>query len=368
MVRALELARRGQGYVEPNPLVGCVIADADRLIAEGWHTAFGRPHAEAEALRAAGQAAAGATLYATLEPCCHFGKTPPCADAILRAGVSRVVVAHQDPFPAVAGGGIGRLRQAGIQVEVGLCQAEAQELNAPFLKLVHTRRPWLIAKWAMTLDGKIATRTGHSRWISGEPARARAHQLRGRVDAVMIGRRTAELDDPLLTARPSGPRLATRIVVDSRAALSPHSQLARTARDAPVLIAAGPHADPENCRRLRDLGCEVWRSDEPEPAARLLCVLDELGARRMTNVLVEGGGELLGSLFDAGQIDEVHVFIAAKLIGGRDARPPLAGWGVAQMAQAQTLANPAVEQLGEDIYVHGRLVANQPSNTTGHHP
>ena len=355
MARALELALRGQGAVEPNPLVGCVIADRDRLVGEGWHTRFGGPHAEIEALRAAGAAAAGGTLYVTLEPCCHHGKTPPCTDAVVRAGIGRVVVAHQDPFPLVAGRGIAQLRESGIQVEAGLLEQDALELNAPYLKLIRTARPWILGKWAMTLDGKLATRTGHSQWISGPAARARVQQLRGRVDAILVGRRTAELDNPLLTARPPGPRVAVRIVVDSQARLPLDSQLVRTARQTPVLVAVGPQANAEHCRRLRDAGCEVWTSTADDAQERLLQLLDELGRRRMTNLLVEGGGQLLGSLFDAGEIDEVHAFVAAKLVGGRDAPPPVAGRGVEQMSQAWALQKPIVEQLGDDLYVHGRV-------------
>lgn len=355
MSRALELAFRGQGAVEPNPLVGCVIVQQDRVVGEGWHTGFGQPHAEIEALRAAGAAAAGATLYVTLEPCCHFGKTPPCSQAVIAAGVRRVVVAHPDPFPAVAGRGIAELRQAAIDVEVGVLEQESLALNAPYLKLIRSGRPWIIAKWAMTLDGKLATRSGHSRWISGPRSRARVHQLRGRVDAVLVGRHTAERDDPLLTARPPGPRIATRMVVDSQARLSPDSQLARTAREIPVLIAVGPQAEAARCGRLADAGCEVWRGPAGDPAQRLLALLDELGRRRMTNVLVEGGGQLLGSLFDAGQIDEVHAFVAAKLVGGQHAPPPVGGAGVELMSQARTLQHPIIECLDDDVYLHGRL-------------
>ncbi|MDZ7615653.1 MAG: bifunctional diaminohydroxyphosphoribosylaminopyrimidine deaminase/5-amino-6-(5-phosphoribosylamino)uracil reductase RibD, partial [Patescibacteria group bacterium] len=225
MSRALELAARGQGFVEPNPMVGCVIARGAELIGEGWHRRYGGPHAEIEALHLAGPRAAGATMYVTLEPCCHHGKTPPCTEAILRAAPARVVIAQRDPFPAVAGKGIARLQAAGIQVDVGLAEAEARELNAPYLKLLGTGRPWVMAKWAMTLDGKLATRTAESQWISGPESREIVHQLRGRVDAVIVGRGTAEHDNPALTARPPGARSATRIVLDSGASLSLDSQL-----------------------------------------------------------------------------------------------------------------------------------------------
>src|SRR5207253_7885382 len=215
--RALELAERGRGYVEPNPLVGAVVVHDGRIIGEGWHQRYGEAHAEVNALTAAGDAARGATLYVTLEPCCHHGKTPPCTDAVLRAGVQRVVAAMLDPFPQVSGKGADLLRAAGVTVDVGLCEAEARRLNAPYLKLLATGLPYVTAKWAMTLDGKIATRTGDSKWISNEASRRRVHELRGRMDAIIVGIGTALADDPLLTARPTGPRTPARIVLDSRA-------------------------------------------------------------------------------------------------------------------------------------------------------
>lgn len=353
MTRALELAERGRGAVEPNPLVGCVIARGAEIIGEGWHQRFGGPHAEIEALRIAGSRAKGATLYVTLEPCCHHGKTPPCTDAVIASGVARVVVAGRDPFPQVDGGGIERLQQAGIDVTVGVREAEARRLNAPYLKLLSTGRPWIIAKWAMTLDGKLATRDGDSRWISCEASRQIVHRLRGRVDAIVVGLRTAELDDPLLTARPPGPRVATRIVLDSQARLASDSQLVRTASETPVMVATGPSAPPDQCRRLHEGGCEVFSATSDDPQQRLIELLDDLGRRRMTNVLVEGGGQLLGTLFDADLVDEVHVFIAPKIIGGRDATTPVAGIGKSLMADALPLADATVERSGDDVYVHG---------------
>src|SRR4051812_33330730 len=203
MLRATTLARRCEGFVEPNPMVGCVIVNDGEVVGEGWHQQFGGPHAEVHALKAAGGGGKGATMFVTLEPCCHQGKTPPCTDAIIAAGILRVVTALRDPFPQVAGGGLKRLAAAGIDVELGLGESDVQQLNAPYLKLVTTGRPWVIAKWAMTLDGKIATRSGYSKWVSGDASRQVAHELRGRVDAIMVGRKTAQLDDPLLTARPA---------------------------------------------------------------------------------------------------------------------------------------------------------------------
>ena len=276
---------------------------------------------------------------------------------MLAAGVARVVAAMSDPFPQVAGGGLAELRAAGVEVQSGVLETEARKLNAPYLKLLSTGRPWVIAKWAMTLDGKIAARTGDSRWISCHASRQVTHRLRGCVDAIVVGRGTAAADDPLLTARPPGPRTATRVVVDTRASLSLESQLVRTAREAPVLVAVGEEASPAACGQLRQAGCEVHVCLGATPQARLECLLDELGKRRMTNVMVEGGGRLLGSLFDARLIDEVHVFIAPKLAGGEAAPSPIAGQGVEKIAAAMALEDVVVEPIGGDIYVRGRKCA-----------
>jgi len=359
MARALELAAQGEGHVEPNPMVGCVVVQGAEIIGEGWHRRFGEAHAEVEALKLAGPRAGDATVYVTLEPCCHQGKTPPCSRALVEACVRRVVVAQRDPFPEVAGGGIAELDAAGIDVEVGLLEAESRRLNAPYLKLLATGRPWVLAKWAMTLDGKIATRTGASQWISSAESREIVHKLRGRVDAIVVGRQTAQSDDPLLTARPPGARCALRVVVDTRASLSSQSQLARTAGDAPVLVAVGPDAPEAERQRLAGAGCEVFPCRADNHAARLDELLAELGRRRLTNVLVEGGGQLMGSLLDADQIDEVHVFIAPKLVGGVSAVSPVAGEGIAEMSQAPALEDPQLRQVGCDAYLSGRVTRRQ---------
>jgi len=355
MGHALELAARGQGYVEPNPMVGCVIVGPDGVVGEGWHQRFGGNHAEIEALRVAGVRARGATAYVTLEPCCHTGKTPPCTQALIAAGIRRVVAAMQDPFPAVSGRGLAELSAAGIEVETGLLEEAARSLNAPYLKRLSVGRPWLIAKWAMSLDGKIATRTGESRWITGPAARQIGHQLRGRVDGILVGRGTASADDPLLTARPPGPRGAIRIIADTRAMLASESQLVRTAHDTPVLIAAGSESNPADRKRLLDAGCEVFICDGSTPTARLTALLDELGRRGMTNVLVEGGSRLLGSLWDADAIDEVHVFIAPKLIGGSESPSPLGAQGLSRMADVLPLVEPKTQFTGDDFYISGRV-------------
>jgi diaminohydroxyphosphoribosylaminopyrimidine deaminase / 5-amino-6-(5-phosphoribosylamino)uracil reductase len=357
MRRALELAERGRGYVEPNPLVGAVVVRDGRIVGEGWHERFGQAHAEVNALAAAGDTARGATLYVTLEPCCHHGKTPPCTDAVLRAGVRRVVAALADPYPAVASKGATLLREAGVDVEIGPGEAEARRQNAPYLKLLATGCPYVHAKWAMSLDGKIATRTGDSRWISGEASRARVHALRGRMDAILIGSGTARADDPLLTARPPGPRTPMRIVLSSCGLLRPESQLVRTAREAPVLIVTAGTPDDGLRNKLVEAGCEVLALEGAMPPVPAL--LDELGRRRFTNVLVEGGARVLGSFFDAEAIDEAHVFIAPLLIGGSAAPTPITARGVAEMASAVRLDDCHVEQVDGDVYVRGQVLPRQ---------
>jgi diaminohydroxyphosphoribosylaminopyrimidine deaminase/5-amino-6-(5-phosphoribosylamino)uracil reductase len=353
MQRALDLAERGRGYVEPNPLVGAVVVRDGRAVGEGWHQRYGEAHAEIDALAAAGEAARGATLYVTLEPCCHHGKTPPCTDAVRRAGIRRVVTAMSDPFPQVAGKGTALLSAAGVEVETGLGEAEARRLNAPYLKLLATGRPYVHAKWAMTLDGKIATRTGDSKWISNEAARQRVHALRGRMDAIVVGIGTVLADDPQLTARPPGPRTAVRIILDSQGRLPAGSRLAQTARQTPVLVVTANLPWPNRLTELEALGCEVLRlpsSGQPDVGG----LLDELGQRRMTNILVEGGSEVLGSFLDVRAVDEVHVFIAPRLVGGAQARTPVAGLGVERIANGLALTDWRVEQVEDDILVHGR--------------
>ena len=355
MRRALELARHGIGFVEPNPAVGAVIvADDGRVVGEGWHERFGGPHAEVMALAAAGEAARRATLFVTLEPCCHFGKTPPCTRAVIAAGIRRVVVAAVDPAAHVNGGGIAELRAAGIEVEVGLMADDARRLIAPFAKLTMTGLPWVHAKWAMTLDGKIASKTGSSRWITNEASRAVVHQLRGRMDAIIVGIGTGLADDPLLTALPPGPRTPIRIVLDSTARTPLESQLVRTAREIRTVIVVTGLAPEDRCAALRVAGVEVLVISEDSashPDLRLL--LGELGRRRLTNVFVEGGGQVLGQCFDLGVIDEVHAFIAPKLIGGTTAQSPLAGQGLTDMSKALRLDSSTVAVLDGDVYVHG---------------
>lgn len=358
MESALALARRGQGHVEPNPMVGAVMVSAAReVVGQGFHEKFGGPHAEVHALAQAGAAAQGGTLYVTLEPCCHHGKTPPCTEAVIRAGVARVVAATQDPFPAVAGAGFGVLRRAGVAVEVGLLEAEAKKLNAPFIMRVTQGRPWVIAKWAMSLDGKIATASGESKWITGEAARAHAHQTRGRVDGILVGVGTVLADDPLLTSRPPGPRVAARIVLDRRLRTPLESQLVRTARQAPVLLVHAAAADPARRQALAAAGCECWPPPAGAPADQLAALLRELGTQRsFTNLLVEGGPGALGSFLEAGCVDEAHCYLAPKLVGGAAAPGPFGGAGVGALAEALRLeAFANAQPVGDDLFLQGRV-------------
>jgi diaminohydroxyphosphoribosylaminopyrimidine deaminase/5-amino-6-(5-phosphoribosylamino)uracil reductase len=351
MRKALALAEYGRGAVEPNPLVGAIVVRDGASVGEGWHQRYGGPHAEVHALEAAGPAARGATLYVTLEPCCHQGKTPPCTDSVLQAGISRVVAAMPDPFPQVSGKGADILRAADVVVDFGVCEAEARRLNAPYLKRLATGLPYVHLKWAMTLDGKIATRTGDSQWISNEASRRRVHQLRSRMDAIIVGIGTALTDDPLLTARPPGPRVALRVVLDSRARLPLTSKLVTSSADVPTFVAITGKAPSEGVEALRGAGCEVLslaaNGDRPD----VVKLLQELGRRSFTNVLVEGGAEVAGSFFDAGAVDEVHVFLATKIIGGADAPAPVAGSGIDRIAEALSLDHRTVEILENDVYV-----------------
>jgi diaminohydroxyphosphoribosylaminopyrimidine deaminase/5-amino-6-(5-phosphoribosylamino)uracil reductase len=348
--RALDLAERGRGFVEPNPLVGAVLVRNNQIVSEGWHRRYGEAHAEVNALGVAGEAAQGATLYVTLEPCCHQGKTPPCTDAVLRSGVRRVVAAMRDPFPPVSGKGIAILQRAGIDVTVGVCETEARRLNAPYLKLTTTGRPYVHAKWAMTLDGKIATRTGDSKWISNEASRRRTHDLRGRMDAIVVGIGTVLADDPLLTARPPGPRTPTRIVLDSHGRTPLSSQMVQTARETTTMIAT----TESGANALQDRGCSILSLPEVAGRVSIPALLDELGRRRITNVFVEGGSSVLGSFLDAREIDEVEVFIAPKLFGGAAALSPFGGQGVARIEEALTLSEYRIEELDGDLVIHGR--------------
>jgi diaminohydroxyphosphoribosylaminopyrimidine deaminase/5-amino-6-(5-phosphoribosylamino)uracil reductase len=354
MDHAVDLAARGEGRVEPNPAVGAVVVDGDlRVLGAGWHAEFGGVHAEVAALESAGESARGATLFVTLEPCCHQGQTPPCTEAILASGVARVVVGLRDPSSHAAGSGLAILKSSGIEVEVGVGAEAVARLNAPFLHLLATGRPWVHAKWAMTLDGRIATSAGDSQWISSESSRELVHRLRGRVDAVVVGIGTALADDPLLTARPAGPRIATRVVLDTDARLSIESKLVRSACDGPVMVVCSQAADAERVSGLEAAGVEVVGCGLAESGRIEVGGLLELGIRRWTNVLFEGGSEVLGSLVDGDWIDEAHVFLAPTLIGGRAALGAVGGEGRARIVDAARFECVETTCVGRDVYWRG---------------
>lgn len=353
MMRALELAGRAAGMTSPNPMVGCVVVKDGDVIGEGWHKKAGAPHAEIEALAEAGEAARGACVYVTLEPCAHHGLTGPCADALIAAGVAEIVYAVADPNREAAGGA-ERLAEAGIKVRNGVCETEAREQNRFWLHAVETARPYVIAKFAASLDGRIATRTGESKWITGPEARARAHDLRRQVDAILVGVGTVIADDPSLTARSGEETVARplRVILDSTAQTPPGAAaLERSGSGA--LIATTTHAPAANLEACRAVGADLLtlETDEagrPDAAA----LLPALYARSVRAVMVEGGAGVLGAFFDAGLVDEVWAFIAPIVIGG--GRPAVAGAGPLALADALRLENVETETLGADFLIRGR--------------
>jgi diaminohydroxyphosphoribosylaminopyrimidine deaminase/5-amino-6-(5-phosphoribosylamino)uracil reductase len=362
MRRALDLARRGLGRVEPNPMVGAVVVRDGRVVGEGYHAHFGGPHAEVVALEAAGPDARGADLYVTLEPCCHHGKTPPCTEAILAAGVGRVVAAVEDPFPEVAGRGLARLREAGADVTVGVLEDEARRVNAAFFKRTRTGRPLVIAKWAMTLDGRLADASGTSRWISGEASRRRVHEVRRVCDAVAVGSGTAMADGPSLTVRHVAPLpergQPTRVILDGRLRLAPAAEPAASARDVPVIVYTREGAASETGERadaLRAAGCEVVPVPAGTGGVDLRAVLDNLGRRGASRVLFEGGARVLGALLAQGLADRVMVFVAPRLMAAGDARSPLDGPAGRALVDAVAIQDVTVERVGEDVLIEGRI-------------
>lgn len=359
MRHAIQLAYRGQGAVEPNPMVGAVLVDDDlRMISEGWHQRIGSQHAEVHAINGIpSNYKDRLTLFVTLEPCNHTGRTPPCTQAIQNTTIKRVVIGCTDPAPHTDGSGIAELRNThGVEVEVGLLEPEARKLIAPFRKLVTTGVPWVIAKWAMTLDGKIASRLGHSQWISSPQSRAIVHEIRGRIDAIIVGRGTVATDDPSLTARPPGARVPLRVVLDRQARTAIDSKLIQTAREVPTLIFVGTDAAPKRTAAMSGAGVQVLQM-----ADGITSVLAELGHRDCTNVLVEGGSEVLGAFFDEELVDEAHVFIAPKIVGGSDAATPVAGRGLERIPSLSTLSEVESRVIGGDTYLRGLVV---PSSST----
>jgi diaminohydroxyphosphoribosylaminopyrimidine deaminase / 5-amino-6-(5-phosphoribosylamino)uracil reductase len=357
--RAIELAERGAGRVGPNPIVGAVVARGGELLGEGWHESYGGAHAEVNAIRACGDAnLGGATLYVSLEPCCHTGKTPPCTDAIVAAGIRRVVHASDDPTEKASGRGLGILRDEGVEVVVADpdLARRARLANQPFRKHARTGRPWILFKSAMTLDGKVATGAGDSKWISGEESRTRAHRWRASVDAVAVGIGTALTDDPQLTARVDGVhRQPKRVVFDSLARLPLGSRLVSAASDVPLIVVVSRAALRSETDALEAAGVDVVVATGQNEPARVRSALDQLGGREISSMMLEGGPHLAGAFFDAGEIDEVRLFLAPILLGGRSGRDPLEGVGVERIAEATRALTLGCEQVGHDLLISARL-------------
>jgi diaminohydroxyphosphoribosylaminopyrimidine deaminase/5-amino-6-(5-phosphoribosylamino)uracil reductase len=354
MRRALELARRGIPGAYPNPVVGCVLERGGEVVGEGAHLAFGEGHAEANALAAAGERAKGATAYVTLEPCAHREKkTPPCADALVAAGVAKIVWAADDPNPATRGKAAEVFRAAGIACGAGLLEAEARRANAPYFKVHERGLPWVTAKWAMTLDGKIATSSGLSRWITGEAARAVARRMRGEAGCVLVGVGTVQADDPSL-AGPPDMRPPLRAVADSSGRIPTGSQIVKGAREVPTFIGVGENAPPPALRALEDAGCRVVRLPSDQRGVDIAAFLRAL-APHAPVVFAEGGSHVLGSLFDAGAVDEVAAFIAPSVLGGALAPAPVGGEGKQGPGMAERLVEVRFDPVGEDLLVRGLL-------------
>jgi diaminohydroxyphosphoribosylaminopyrimidine deaminase/5-amino-6-(5-phosphoribosylamino)uracil reductase len=359
LLRAVDLAAEAYGRTSPNPLVGAVIVKDDDTIGEGYHAAAGEPHAERMALAACREDPAGATMYLSLEPCCHHGRTPPCVDAILEAGITRVVVASDDPTAKASGRSLGILRDEGVSVEVmgDGAGVAARLLNQPFRKHARTGRPLVVLKSAMTLDGKVATASGDSKWISGESSRARSHRWRAEVDAVVTGIGTALSDDPRLTAwmLDGDVRPARRVIFDSEGRLPVSSQLVRTAAEAPVTLVCSRAASRTATLALEAAGVEVLTVSGENESARVAAALDELGARDVQSILLEGGPHLAGTFFDAGEVDEMRTFVAPIVAGGRSARPPVEGQGVEAVGEAPRALSTEVERIDDDVLITARL-------------
>ena len=351
MRRAMELAERGVGFTNPNPMVGAVIVKGGKVIGEGWHERCGEWHAERNAFKNCTVPAEGATMYVTLEPCCHYGKTPPCTEAIIEHGIARVVVGMEDPNPLVAGKGIALLREAGIEVVCGVEEEALREQNRVFLKYISTKLPWVAMKTAMTLDGKIATRTGDSKWITGAEAQAYVHELRHRFMAILVGIGTAVADDPLLNCRIEGRgvRQPIRVVVDSNARLSLDSQLVKTAGEYRTIVAHTRFAPEERVKALRETGVEMLLCKEKEGLVDVRNLLELLGLSGIDSILLEGGGSLNYTFLSEGLADELYAFIAPKIVGGMNAKTPVEGAGMEKMADASNLEVENVLNIGHDV-------------------
>ena len=357
MRRALELARKGEGHTSPNPMVGCVVVKDGRIISEGDHEKYGEFHAERNALTRCTEDTAGADLYVTLEPCCHQGKTPPCTDIIIQKKIARVFVGSMDSNPLVAGKGVQILRDHGIYVETGILDAECRKLNEVFYHYIATKTPFVVMKYAMTLDGKIACATGDSKWVTGEIARTQVHRMRGRYRGIMVGIGTVLTDDPMLNCRVEGGVDPVRIICDSNLRIPTESQIVKTASDIETIVACSQEAleserKQEKIRRLKEAGIQIIGT-EGAHGVNLVELMKKLGGQNIDSILLEGGGTLNASALEDGIVNKVYAYIAGKLIGGMDARSPVEGMGIDRMADAITLQNVEIEKLGDDFCIVG---------------
>lgn len=354
---ALELAKLGTGYTNPNPLVGAVIVKDDRIIGEGWHKAYGDHHAEVNAFLNAAEDVEGATMYVTLEPCSHYGKTPPCAKAIVEKKIKKVVIGLKDPNPLVAGKGIEILQKAGIEVVTGVLEEEGRKLNEIFLKYITTKLPFCIMKTAMTLDGKIASFTGDSRWVTGEASRQYVHELRHRVAGIMVGIGTVLADDPSLTTRLEQGRGSDpiRIVADSSARIPLEAKVLNLESDKKTIIAVTEKAEKNKLKALEEKGAEVIVIPSKNGKVNLALLMRKLGERKIDSILLEGGSELNYTALEDGIVDKVNAFIAPKILGSNSAKTPVGGLGKEYMRDAIKLRSIDVQRFGDDIMVEGYI-------------
>jgi diaminohydroxyphosphoribosylaminopyrimidine deaminase/5-amino-6-(5-phosphoribosylamino)uracil reductase len=358
MRRAIELARTAAGWTNPNPLVGAVIVKDGRIIGEGCHERLGELHAERNALKSCTGDPRGATMYVTLEPCDHQGRQPPCTEAIIDSGIAKVVVGSRDPNPLVSGKGNAHLRSAGIEVQQDFLRTECDRLNTIFFHYITTKTPYVVAKWAMTADGKTATRTGDARWVSNEASRADTHELRHRLAAIMVGINTVLADNPELTARRGKPsRNPVRVVCDAHLRIPLDSKLVKSAREVPTIVACALTGgeQSEKAKELEAAGVDVLSAPGPDGRVDLQKLLTQLGEREIDSLLVEGGGTLTASFFSEGLVNEAIVYLAPKIAGGRGAPTPVSGEGVELMADAVALGEPKVQLLGSDVKLTYRL-------------
>ena len=360
MRRAIELAKKGRGWTNPNPMVGAVIVKNGSIIGEGYHEKCGELHAERNAIASLTESAEGATLYVTLEPCCHYGKTPPCTEAILEQKIARVVIGSRDPNPKVSGKGAKILREAGVRVEEDFLREECDALNPVFFHYITTGLPYVVMKYAMTMDGKIATRTGASRWITGEEARQRVHQDRHRYTAIMAGVGTILADDPLLTCRMEGGKNPIRIICDTHLRTPLQSRIVRTAREVPTILAVC--GEQARYAPYEAAGCRVWNLPCRAGHVDLDALMERLGAEEIDSVLLEGGGTLNWSALESGIVERVQTYISPKLFGGAEAKSPVAGTGVELPAQSVQLQNTTITRLGPDFLLESEVVGHVHRN------